>query len=115
MTTTEGHPQVAPVAMQQADFLAKLFIDKIKAKETNSTRFKYIDKGSLATIGRNKAVAERGKLFLKGFPAWIMWLGVHIYFLIGVKNKIVVMFNWIWSYLFFDQGLRLLIKPKIKK
>jgi NADH dehydrogenase len=115
MTSAEGHPQVAPVAMQQADFLAKFFINEIKKKETDSYRFKYTDKGSLATIGRNKAVAERGKLFLKGFPAWVMWLGVHIYFLIGVKNKIVVMFNWVWSYLFFDQGLRLLIKPKIKK
>ncbi|MFZ1379893.1 MAG: NAD(P)/FAD-dependent oxidoreductase [Saprospiraceae bacterium] len=109
-----GHPQVAPVAMQQADYLANFFIKLLKKDTAHKKGFTYLDKGALATIGRNKAVAERGKLFLKGFAAWVMWLGVHIYFLIGVKNKIVVMFNWVWAYLFFDQGLRLLIKPKIK-
>lgn len=112
MESCNGHPQVAPVAMQQADFLAKLFIRNKRAEQDHELKFQYIDKGSMATIGRNKAVAERGKIKISGFIAWLMWLVVHIYFLIGVKNKLTVMFNWIWSYLFFDQGLRLMIRPK---
>ncbi|MBX7163238.1 MAG: NAD(P)/FAD-dependent oxidoreductase [Saprospiraceae bacterium] len=102
-------PQVAPMAIQQGEYLAKSLWMQIKGEST--TPFRYLDKGSLATIGRNKAVAEKGNLFMSGFAAWSMWLGVHIYFLIGAKKKLQVLFNWFWSYLFFDQGLRLWIKP----
>ena len=109
-----GHPQVAPVAIQQANYLARCFKSSDFNNKLPSKKFEYFDKGSMATIGRHKAVAEFKKLKFTGVFAWFMWLFVHIYFLIGLKNKIIVLFNWVWAYLFFDQGLRLLIKPKIK-
>ena len=74
--------------------------------------FIYIDKGSMATIGRNKAVIDFKNIFLSGFIAWIGWLFIHIYYLIGVRNKIIVFINWTWNYIFYDQALRLNIKPK---
>ena len=76
--------------------------------------FKYKDLGSLATIGRNKAVAEIGKARFKGFGAWILWLVVHLYSLLGVKNKFFVFINWVWNYLTYDQSLRLIIKATNK-
>ncbi|MEP7195522.1 MAG: NAD(P)/FAD-dependent oxidoreductase [Saprospiraceae bacterium] len=101
----KGHPQVAAVALQQADWLANFF------KENKQKDFEYFDKGQLATIGRNKAVVDIGKFHFEGFFAWITWLFVHIYFLIGVRNKIIVLLNWLWAYIFYDQALRLIIKP----
>lgn len=104
-----GHPQVAPAALQQAKWLACYLSKKI------STPFEYFDKGSMATIGRHKAVVDVAGRHISGFFAWIIWLFVHIYYLIGVKNKIIVLLNWIWGYIFYDQALRLLIKPKTTK
>jgi NADH:ubiquinone reductase (H+-translocating) len=104
-----GHPQVAPAALQQAKWLAGYLSKKI------STPFEYFDKGSMATIGRHKAVVDVAGRHISGFFAWIIWLFVHIYYLIGVKNKIIVLLNWIWGYIFYDQALRLLIKPKTSK
>ena len=105
----QGLPQVASVALQQASWLAKHF------KGKKQSPFEYFDKGQLATIGRNKAVVDIGSYHFGGFFAWLTWLFVHIYYLIGVRNKIIVLLNWIWSYLFYDQGLRLLIKPVRRK
>jgi NADH dehydrogenase len=105
----KGHPQVAPVAIQQAKNLAENFISIKKGKKVKT--FKYVDKGSLATIGRHLAVADLPYLKTQGFLAWVLWLFVHIMMLIGFKNKLVVMMDWAWSYLFSDQALRLLIKP----
>ncbi|MBK9271453.1 MAG: NAD(P)/FAD-dependent oxidoreductase [Saprospiraceae bacterium] len=102
----KGHPQMAPAAMQQAEWLGNYLTGK-----TNKA-FRFYDKGQMATIGRNKAVAEFAGLKLSGFMAWLIWLLVHIYYLIGVKNKLMVLINWIWSYLFYDQNLRLIIRPK---
>ena len=106
--TPQGLPQVAPVALQQAAWLAKFL------RKKSNRPFKYTDKGTMATIGRNKAVVDIGSLHFSGFFAWVTWLFVHIYYLIGVRNKLVVLLNWTWSYLFFDQALRLLIKPFTK-
>jgi NADH dehydrogenase len=100
-----GHPQVAQVAIQQAKFLAKHLRGK------SSAGFVYKDLGSMATIGRNKAVVELPKFKFSGFFAWVVWLLVHIRALIGARNRVVVMLNWFWSYITYDQSLRLIIKP----
>ena len=113
MTTEKyenGHPQVAQVAIQQADLLAKNLKRTIKGQPLKA--FKYLDKGSLATVGRNLAVADLPFVSFQGFPAWVLWLFVHLMAILGVKNRLFVFINWAWSYLTYDQSLRLLIKPK---
>jgi NADH dehydrogenase len=94
----EGHPQVAQVAMQQAQFLAKKFKGKKQV-----TEFSYRDLGSMATIGRNRAVVDLPKFKFQGAFAWLIWLFVHLYQLIGVKNKLFVFINWVWNYFTYDQ------------
>ena len=108
----EGHPQVAQVAMQQAKTLAKNLRNKLKNKAF--VAFSYKDKGSMATIGRHRAVVDLPRFRFQGFFAWIVWLIVHLFALIGVKNKLFVFINWVWNYITYDQSLRLLIKPKVK-
>ena len=103
-----GHPQVAQVAIQMAKHLAKNF------KKGKTKSFVYKDKGSMATIGRNKAVADLPWMKTSGFFAWLLWLIVHLASLIGFKNKLFVMINWMWNYLTYDQSLRLIIKPAKK-
>ncbi len=105
-----GHPQVAQPAIQQAKNLARNF-KKLNNKE-DWKPFKYKDLGTMATIGRNKAVAEIGRFKIKGFFAWLIWLFIHLYALIGVRNKLIVFINWIWNYFTYDQSLRLIINPK---
>jgi NADH dehydrogenase len=105
-----GHPQVAQPAIQQGKNLAKNF--KLSTKGKDWRPFKYRDLGTMATIGRNKAVAEIAGFKFTGFFAWMVWLFVHLYALIGVRNKIVVFFNWIWNYVTYDQSLRLIINTK---
>ncbi len=109
----KGHPQVAQVAIQQAKQLAENLKNKLKGKEFE--QFYYKDLGSMATIGRNRAVVDLPRFKFKGFFAWIVWLIVHLFSLIGVKNKIFVFLNWVWNYFTYDQSLRLIIKPKIRK
>lgn len=104
-----GHPMLAPVAMQQGKHLAKNFNNLIEGKELK--KFKYLDKGSMATIGRNKAVADMpGGLRVKGFLAWLIWMFIHILYLIGFRNKLITLNNWIWSYFTYDKGTRLIIR-----
>ncbi len=104
-----GHPQVAQVAIQQANSLAKIFLGK------SDKPFSYKDLGSMATIGRNKAVVDLPSFSFTGFFAWITWLIVHLASLIGVKNRFLVLFNWMWNYITYDQSLRLIIRTKNKK
>ncbi len=104
-----GHPQVAQVAIQQGQNLSKNFKALDKGKERKA--FSYNDKGSMATIGRNQAVVDLPKGFFKGSIAWVLWLIVHLFSIIGVKNKIIVFINWIWNYVTYDQSLRLIIRP----
>jgi NADH dehydrogenase len=104
-----GHPQVAQVAVQQARLLARNLMNDISGK--TKTVFQYLDKGSMATIGRNKAVADISGLKFAGWFAWVIWLVVHLFALIGVKNKVIVFLNWIWNYWTYDQSLRLIIRP----
>lgn len=105
-----GHPQVAQVAIQQSSLLAHNFSSIISGKKPKE--FEYIDKGSMATIGRNLAVADLPSLKLKGFLAWLLWSVVHLFTIVGIKNKISTFLNWSWSYFTYDQSLRVLIKPK---
>ncbi len=106
---TQGHPQVAQVALQHAQNLAENFIRLQKGKTLKP--FCYTDKGSMATIGRHKAVVDLPHWKFQGFFAWVVWLVVHLFQLIGVKNKLFVFFNWVWNYMTYDQSLRLLIRP----
>jgi NADH:ubiquinone reductase (H+-translocating) len=100
-------PGIAPVAMQQARFVATVINARIKGT-VPPARFRYNDKGSMATIGRGKAIAEFGRLKLSGAPAWLMWSFVHIFFLIGFRNRFRVMIEWIWYYITFKGGFRLI-------
>ncbi|MDR1810818.1 MAG: NAD(P)/FAD-dependent oxidoreductase, partial [Prevotella sp.] len=109
--TPKGHPQVAQVALQMAKNLADNLNLKAQGK-TNFKRFVYDDRGSLATIGRNAAVADLGKFKFSGRVAWWLWLLVHILSIVGIKNKVSVFLDWIWSYVTYDVSLRLLILPK---
>ena len=109
----KGHPQVAQVAIQQAKQLAVNLKNIESGKDPVS--FEYNDKGSLATVGRNLALAEIGKLKLKGFIAWFVWMLVHLVSIIGIKNRLFVLINWVWQYVTYDQSLRLIIKPSLKK
>ena len=108
LTDTKGTPLpgVAQVAIQQGGAAAKNILQLIKGQST--VPFLYHDKGSMATIGRAAAVAQIGKLELSGFPAWLAWLFVHILFLIGFRNRLMVMIQWAWSYITFERGARLI-------
>jgi NADH dehydrogenase len=107
--TPNGHPGVAPVAMQQGKLLAKNLIKIINKEEPEP--FKYFDKGSMATVGRNRAVVDIGKIRFQGVFAWFVWMFVHLMSLVGFRNKLVVFVNWIWSYFSYDRGTRLIIRP----
>ncbi|MCC8145144.1 MAG: NAD(P)/FAD-dependent oxidoreductase [Bacteroidales bacterium] len=107
----KGHPQVAQPALQMASNLAHNINQMAKGK-SNFRKFHYNDKGSLATIGRNAAVADIGKFHFSGLIAWWLWLIVHILSIVGMKNKIFVFLDWAWSYFNYDVSLRLLIQPK---
>lgn len=110
--TPNGHPQVAQVALQQAKNLAA----NLKRKNQKAWKpYKYNDKGSMATIGRNKAVVDLPFLKFQGFLAWFVWMFVHLISIIGVKNKLFIFINWIWNYVTYDQSLRLIIRQRVPK
>lgn len=107
----KGHPQVANVAINQADILA----DNLREMERKSNRryeFEYYDKGSMATVGRNLAVVDlpKPKMHFRGLIAWFIWMGLHLFLILGVKNRIIVFINWIYSYFTYDQSLRLIFR-----
>ncbi len=112
-------PGVAPVATQQGQYLAKLIRREVKllaigqsSHDQPRTPFKYVDKGSMATIGRSRAIVEVGSIQVTGFMAWMMWLLVHIYFLTGFRNRTLVVLQWGWSYLSFRRGARLIVNKQ---
>lgn len=107
--TPRGHPMVAQVAIQQGKLLAKNLRNLAEGKEVKP--FKYNDKGSMATVGRNRAVVEIGNYKSQGVFAWFMWMFVHLVTLIGFRNKLVVFINWLISYFNYDRGMRLIIRP----
>ena len=112
-----GHPQVAPVAMQMADMIAKnLRSIEMKSSKTSLEEFVYNDKGSMATVGRNLAVVDmpKPKLHFGGFLAWMIWMGLHLMLILGVKNRFFVFTNWLYNYITYDQNLRLIFDTKEK-
>ncbi|HKZ65351.1 MAG TPA: NAD(P)/FAD-dependent oxidoreductase [Chitinophagaceae bacterium] len=110
-----GHPQVAPVAMQQASMLAENLI-RAERKAGKFYDFEYHDKGTMATVGRNLAVVDipKPKLHFGGFLAWLIWMGLHLVLILGVKNKLFVFLNWMYNYITYDQSLRLIFKEFYK-
>jgi len=104
-----GHPQVAQPAIQQAKNLSKNF-PKILNGNSDLKPFKYNDKGSMATIGRNKAVADIGKLHFSGFFAWLIWMFIHLIALVGFRNRLVVFLNWVYNYSNYNKASRLIIR-----
>jgi len=101
-------PGISPVAMQEGRHAARNVLAMIQGRKPQ--RFRYWDKGTMATIGRNKAVADLKFMHLSGLPAWLAWLFVHIVFLVGFRNRLLVLFQWAWAYLTFDKGARLITR-----
>ena len=102
----EPVPGVSPAAMQMGTATAKNILADLKGEERQ--KFKYVDKGTMATIGRSKAIAQLGGLKFKGLIAWMMWLGLHVFFLIGFRNRIIVLLEWFWAYLTRERSARLI-------
>ncbi len=109
----KGHPMVAPVAIQQGKLVAKNILALLNGKEQQ--KFRYLDKGSMATVGRNKAVMEINRIKMGGFFAWLAWFFVHVMSLVGFRNKIYVTVGWLYNYFTYDRTLRLIIRPYKKK
>ena len=106
-----GHPQVAAVAQQQAGMLAKNLI-RLERKSTQFYDFEYFDKGSMATVGRNLAVVDlsKPKMHFSGFFAWLIWMGLHLMLILGVKNRFFVFLNWLYNYVTYNPNLRLIFR-----
>jgi NADH:ubiquinone reductase (H+-translocating) len=108
----KGHPQVAQVAIQQATLLAKNL--RTQKTENDWKKFQYKDKGSMATVGRNRAVVESRFVTGQGIFAWFIWMFIHLIALVGFRNRLVVFFNWLISYFNYDRGMRLIIRPFVR-
>jgi NADH dehydrogenase len=106
--TGQPLPGVSPVAMQQGRLAARNILAMIDGHKRQ--RFYYWDKGNMATIGRHKAVADLKLVHLSGLPAWLAWLFVHLIFLVGFRNRLLVLFQWAWAYLTFNAGARLITR-----
>ncbi len=104
-------PGVSPVAISQGRYVAKFILNEIKGRVTKP--YRYFDKGNLATIGRSKAVADFGWIRFSGFFAWLLWVFVHIYFLIGFKNRFIVLLEWIFAYFTYQKSARLIVSQKL--
>jgi NADH dehydrogenase len=109
-TTGKPLPGTAPVAMQQGRYLARTIRRELAGKPRQP--FRFVDKGQMATIGRSRAIVEIGRLKMAGFIAWLLWLIVHIYYLTGFKNRLLVVLQWAWSYLSFRRGARLIVNKE---
>jgi NADH dehydrogenase len=105
----KGYPMVAQPAIQQGNQLAKNFVRLLKGEKMKP--FEYNDKGTMATVGRNRAVVDLGKLRFGGFFAWYVWMFVHLWFLVGFRNRAITFFNWVYNYINYDKGARLIIRP----
>ena len=100
-------PGTAPVAMQQGRYVARTILRDLRGEKREP--FHFVDKGQMATIGRSRAILEIGRLQLAGFTAWALWLLIHIYYLTGFKNRLLVVAQWAWSYITFGRGARLIV------
>ncbi len=106
----KGHPQLANVAINQAKNLAKNL--KRQTNNTPQKEFEYTDLGSMATIGRNKAVVDLPFYNFKGYFAWLVWMFLHLMLILSVRNKIIIFINWVWAYFTKNTSLRLILKQK---
>jgi NADH dehydrogenase len=96
--------------MQQGRYAARTIKDEVAGKPRKP--FHFVDKGQMATIGRSRAIVEVGKFKIAGFTAWLLWLVVHIYYLTGFKNRLLVVLQWAWSYMSFRRGARLIVNKE---
>jgi NADH dehydrogenase len=103
-------PATAPVAMQQGRYVARTILGDLDGRKRQP--FRFVDKGQMATIGRSRAIVELGRLQMSGYLAWLMWLVVHIYYLTGFRNRLLVVLQWAWSYVTFGRGARLIVGGK---
>ncbi len=108
----QGHPQVAPVAVQMGELVAENYQRAKQGKVLK--KFEYFDKGSMATVGRNRAVVEVGKLRFGGLLGWLAWMFLHLMLLVGFRNRVVVFINWLWNYVSYNRNIRLIIRPYYK-
>ena len=108
----KGHPQVATVAIQQGRYLGELLAARAKGEKVEAFRYKH--KGSMATIGRKRAVVDIGKRTFGGTLAWLLWMFVHVIQLVGFRNRIMVLVNWAWKYLSWKNTIRLIIRPYVR-
>jgi NADH dehydrogenase len=108
--TGQPLPGTAPVAMQQGRYVGRLIVGELQGNARQP--FRFMDKGQMATIGRSRAIAELGSLKLTGRFAWMTWLLIHIYYLTGFKNRLLVVIQWAWSYLTFARGARLIVNKE---
>lgn len=108
----QGHPQVAPAAIQQADYLALLFRKRMRQPAFEPVDFTYKDKGSMATVGRNLAVVDvpKPRWHIRGLFAWLIWMSLHLMLILGVKNRLFIFINWLYNYCTYDQNLRLIFR-----
>jgi NADH dehydrogenase len=109
----KGHPQLANVAINQAKNLASNLLNMQKSRPLKD--FEYVDLGSMATIGRNKAVVDFPFVKIKGYFAWLIWMFLHLMLILSVKNKLIIFINWAWAYITKDTSLRLILSPKNKE
>jgi len=108
-----GHPQVAQVALQQAEILSRNIVDRLSGNPVKA--FHYKDLGTMATVGRNLAVVDIKHFSFGGLFAWFIWMFIHLMAIVGVKNRLLIFINWFWNYITYDQSLRLILKMKEKK
>lgn len=107
----QGHPQLAQVAIQEGRLVARNLNEAARSEAPKLKEFRYNDKGSMATIGRNRAVVDLKKWHIDGVVAWMVWMFIHLISLLGMRNKLTVLINWIWAYFNYSTSLRLLIHP----
>ncbi len=105
-------PMIAPVAIQQGHWAGRNIARQLRGDDP--LPFRYIDKGTMVTIGRNKAVAHLRGFGFTGFPAWVIWLSVHLFNLIGFRNRLIVLINWAWDYIFYERAIRLILPKNMK-
>lgn len=108
----EQLPMLAPVAIQEGRYVARTIVARVKASLRAAKPFKYVDKGRMATIGRNAAVGQIGRLRFRGFIGWLAWLAVHLYYLVGFRNRLVVLASWAWNYIRKDRPLRIVVRAE---
>lgn len=106
-----GHPQLAQVAIQQGRMVARNLAREMDHPGATPDTFRYNDKGSMATVGRNRAVVDLRHGHFSGFPAWLVWMFIHLISILGMRNRLTVLINWIWAYFNYSTSLRLLIRP----